>query len=102
MTTLHIKNMVCPRCETAVHDLMERNGLHVAAVRLGEVRVEETLTESFHLSGTGLTGRHFGKVGVHTAVPAAITHYAMACIIVTDVIALTGRTYECTSTAAKT
>ncbi len=59
MTTLHIKNMVCPRCETAVHNLMERNGLHVAAVRLGEVRVEETLTEAL----TEQLRRELGEMG---------------------------------------
>lgn len=59
MTTLHIKDMVCPRCVTAVRELLERNGLHVAAVTLGEARVEETLTEE----QTERLRRELGKMG---------------------------------------
>lgn len=43
MTTLHIKGMVCYRCEVIIRDLMERHGLEVTEVRLGQVTVNETI-----------------------------------------------------------
>src|SRR5438045_1394057 len=41
MTTLHIKNMVCNRCMTAVKQEVERQGLHPERVSLGEVIIRE-------------------------------------------------------------
>lgn len=41
--TLYIKNMVCRRCIKTVNQLIESAGLHVKAVRLGEVDVEGTV-----------------------------------------------------------
>ncbi|TAK64430.1 MAG: helix-turn-helix domain-containing protein [Bacteroidetes bacterium] len=39
MTTLYIKNMVCPRCIKVVKEELERLGLDIRSVRLGEVEV---------------------------------------------------------------
>jgi len=41
-TTLHIKNMVCPRCISTVRETLTELGLHVQSVQLGEVEVAET------------------------------------------------------------
>ena len=40
-TTLHIKNMVCPRCIRAVTDCLTRLGLHPLSVELGIAQIEE-------------------------------------------------------------
>jgi AraC-like DNA-binding protein len=45
--TLHIKNMVCPRCISTVRETLTSLGLHVQSVQLGEVEVAET---EFHSS----------------------------------------------------
>lgn len=37
--TIYIKNMVCPRCKTAVASIMEANQLQVVDIQLGEVEV---------------------------------------------------------------
>lgn len=37
---LYIKNMVCRRCKMVVKSSLERLGLHVVAVELGEVEIE--------------------------------------------------------------
>lgn len=43
---LHIKNMVCERCKTAVRNLLEQHHLHPEQVELGEVKLyEETLSK---------------------------------------------------------
>ena len=36
---LHIRNMVCPRCISAVRGIFERAGYHVEAIDLGSVTV---------------------------------------------------------------
>lgn len=41
---LHIKNMVCPRCITAVRGLLTAMHLSVLEVKLGEAQVEEELS----------------------------------------------------------
>lgn len=41
MTSLHIKNMVCNRCITAVKHELENHGLHPEKVALGEVIIRE-------------------------------------------------------------
>jgi AraC family transcriptional regulator len=38
---LIVKNMVCPRCITAVEEILKRNDLHATYVRLGEVELSE-------------------------------------------------------------
>lgn len=38
---LHIKNMVCPRCISAVQDLLTELGLHPVSVELGVVELKE-------------------------------------------------------------
>jgi AraC-like DNA-binding protein len=42
---LHIKNMVCNRCKMAVKSELEKLGIGVLSVELGEVVVKEELTE---------------------------------------------------------
>lgn len=37
--TLHIRNMVCPRCIRAVRGVLEQAGLEVRSVRLGEAEI---------------------------------------------------------------
>lgn len=39
--TLHIKNMVCDRCNRAVKETFEKAGLHPVSVTLGEVTLQE-------------------------------------------------------------
>lgn len=43
MTTLHIRGMVCYRCEVVIRELMQHHGLEVTDVRLGQVTVKEVL-----------------------------------------------------------
>lgn len=43
--TLHIKNMVCPRCIMAVRQCLERLGLHPLSVELGTAVLPEPLDE---------------------------------------------------------
>ncbi|PWD97895.1 helix-turn-helix domain-containing protein [Marinilabilia rubra] len=38
---LHIKNMVCPRCISAVRELLLKLPLHPVSVELGQVEIEE-------------------------------------------------------------
>lgn len=45
--TLHIKNMICPRCIKVVTDELENIGLNVASVRLGYASFEKNTTVSF-------------------------------------------------------
>ncbi len=40
--TLHIKNMVCPRCITVVHDTLEKLGYAVQKVQLGKAVVNRS------------------------------------------------------------
>jgi AraC family transcriptional regulator len=40
-TLIHIKNMVCNRCITVVKDELEKLGLHIENIKLGEVTLEE-------------------------------------------------------------
>lgn len=42
---LFIKNMVCPRCITAVTEILERSGVVVKSVTLGEAEIAEELTD---------------------------------------------------------
>ncbi|WP_407430847.1 helix-turn-helix domain-containing protein [Arcticibacter sp.] len=39
MTEIYIKNMVCPRCISAVRQILEEHGLDVEAIALGYARV---------------------------------------------------------------
>lgn len=41
--TLHIKNMVCPRCILAVRNIFEAAGMQPKNVELGEVEIDGTL-----------------------------------------------------------
>lgn len=42
MTTLHIKNMVCDRCKKVVKEGLQRIGVEVSSVELGEVLISDT------------------------------------------------------------
>jgi AraC family transcriptional regulator len=42
--TLHIRNMVCPRCLKAVTEELDKLHLHPVAIQLGEVRLEQEPT----------------------------------------------------------
>lgn len=42
--TLHIRNMVCPRCLKVVNQELDKLNLHPVAIQLGEVRLEEEPT----------------------------------------------------------
>lgn len=46
MTTLYIKNMVCDRCKMAVDKTLREQGLHPMSVELGEVTLDDTLTDT--------------------------------------------------------
>lgn len=43
--TLYIKNMVCPRCVAAVRGVLERSGLEVRSVTLGEAEIAGALDD---------------------------------------------------------
>ncbi|MBU3815007.1 MAG: AraC family transcriptional regulator [Candidatus Bacteroides intestinipullorum] len=45
-TTLHIKNMVCPRCIRAVTDCLTRLGLHPLSVELGIAVIREEVDDA--------------------------------------------------------
>lgn len=45
MTTINIKNMVCPRCITAVRAILASMGFTIKDVTLGEAVIENDLTE---------------------------------------------------------
>lgn len=42
----HIKNMVCPRCIAAVHDLLEKEGYQIISVELGEAEIAQELSKN--------------------------------------------------------
>jgi AraC family transcriptional regulator len=46
MPTLHIKNMVCNRCIKVVREIAEQQGLRPEQLRLGELVVQEELSET--------------------------------------------------------
>ena len=48
-TTLHIKNMVCPRCIRAVTDCLTRLGLHPLSVELGIAVVREGVDDALRI-----------------------------------------------------
>ncbi len=64
--------------------------------------MHESLTETLHLAGTVISVCHHCEVRVHTGIPAAVTLYAVSCVIIFDIIALAGRAYECTGTTCQT
>ena len=41
--TLHIKNMVCPRCIMAVEQMLDELGISFSSVQLGEVMLKEEI-----------------------------------------------------------
>ena len=47
---LLIKNMVCPRCISAVKDILVSEGLMVNSISLGDAEIEEELTDEQRLS----------------------------------------------------
>lgn len=42
---LYIKNMVCNRCKMVVRNELEKLGLHIISVELGEVEIENVINE---------------------------------------------------------
>ena len=64
--------------------------------------MHKSLTESLHLAGTVVSVSHHGKIRVHAGIPAAVTVNTVPCVVILNVIALTGRTYEGTGSAGKT
>lgn len=56
---LLIKNMVCPRCISAVSDLFVSEGVTVKSINLGDVDTEEELTQDQLLS----VGRRLKDIG---------------------------------------
>lgn len=44
MTTIHIKNMCCPRCISAVRAILASMHLTAHTISLGEAEIEEALT----------------------------------------------------------
>lgn len=65
MTTLYIKNMVCNRCKMAVHQELERLGIHPEKVSLGEVTLmEDNLsTDILKQFDTALLSLGFERIG---------------------------------------
>lgn len=65
--TLHIKNMVCPRCITAVRQTLIRHGLHPTVVTLGQATVSETTLEPdvIHALNTDLKDQGFTILKAH-------------------------------------
>jgi AraC-like DNA-binding protein len=51
MTTLHIKNMVCDRCKKVVKEELQRLGVEVVSVELGEVLINDTSIEQSQIMG---------------------------------------------------
>lgn len=51
---LHVKNMVCNRCKMVVKTELEKMGLKVLAVELGEVTLDKEMTENERLVADGL------------------------------------------------
>ncbi len=47
-TTVHIKNMVCPRCIMAVNNLFDDLGYTVEDTQLGWIRIKEDIPEQAH------------------------------------------------------
>lgn len=52
-TTLHIKNMVCPRCITAVKQVFVNSGATIKEISLGEVELNETVDEKVRYKISG-------------------------------------------------
>lgn len=46
MREIYIKNMVCPRCISAVRQILEEHGLHVEEIVLGYARVGKSLDDA--------------------------------------------------------
>lgn len=44
--TIHIKNMVCPRCKMAVQDILEKLEISFSSIELGEVKVTAAITSN--------------------------------------------------------
>lgn len=46
VSPIHIKHMVCPRCSKAVREEVERTGLQIDSIKLGEVVVKSKPDDS--------------------------------------------------------
>ena len=63
--------------------------------------MHKTLTEFFKLSESGGSRCHKGKIGIHTAVPASETLYAVAGVEISYIVTLAGGTNESATSAAE-
>jgi len=67
---LYIKNMVCPRCITAVRNELEKTGITVLSVELGKSEIKDELTpeellhvdKSLHVLGFELIGDRKSRI----------------------------------------
>ena len=60
MTTIHIKNMCCPRCISAVRAILASMQLTAHTISLGEAEIEEALTSfQLHQLSDGLQAQGF-------------------------------------------
>jgi hypothetical protein len=58
---LYIKNMVCIRCKLTVESELEKMGLHMTSISIGEVKIREDITtEQRHKFNTALNKSGFG------------------------------------------
>jgi len=48
--SIYIKHMVCPRCVTTVESILDKRGLQIETVSLGEVKLKRKLTDAEFLS----------------------------------------------------
>src|SRR5688572_394569 len=63
MTTVHVKNMVCNRCISAVQQLVEQQGLLAEKVTLGEITLKDDLTdEQVHKLDAALQDLGFERI----------------------------------------
>ncbi|MBU0558153.1 MAG: helix-turn-helix transcriptional regulator [Bacteroidetes bacterium] len=83
---LYVKSMVCPRCITAVRELLENFGVEILNITLGEVEIEQNLetlplsdiSEALHKLGFELLEDSKTKIieKIKTEIIAAIQNYS--------------------------
>ena len=64
---LYIKNMVCDRCKMAVKSMLDKNGIEVRHVELGEVEISGATEETLKLLGRDLAAAGFELIENKTA-----------------------------------
>ena len=63
--------------------------------------MHKALTKAFKLAGTRIAVRHFRKIGVHAAIPAAEALYAVTGVEIFNIVALARRAYKRAGAAAE-